>query len=39
VTTDRPACLVNLLTYLFGYQTGVAWRWWQTTVRCHWCLV
>jgi len=27
------ASMVNLLTYLFGYQTDVAW--YQTMVWCH----
>jgi len=36
VVNDRLASLVNLLTYLFGYRTRVAWQ--QTTVfhRCQW---
>jgi len=32
VINDRPASWVNLLTYLFRYQTCVAW--WQMTVLC-----
>jgi len=25
MTNDMPASVVNLLTYLFGYQTCIAW--------------
>ena len=28
--------MVNLLTYLFEYQTRAAW--WQTTVWCKWLI-